>query len=198
MVASPAHRSCCFRCANSDLDWWVDALADRPQGDLLAGGQEDDRPIDQHLQLAALSFLLAAIAARTHYVARIVAGASIAWCELVLPRCPFDRRARQGRRTAMTCWCRDCRCKAPASSAAARGWSRGQGNGTERVQVGGPAPSPDADRRGHEQPHAGRGLPDEPTPARTWQEGVNSGASRGYNTRPHACSDNKKPAKGLR
>ncbi len=70
---------CSFR--ENDLDWWNDALADAPQRDFMDEA-ESMSPALARVQSAALSFLWQ-LGRRNPYVARIVAGVSISWCEKI-------------------------------------------------------------------------------------------------------------------
>lgn len=70
-----------FSLREQDLAWWHSALAEQQQRDLTAAAHRI-APVIQQIQTAALSFLWQ-LAHRNPYVARIVSGASIAWCEQI-------------------------------------------------------------------------------------------------------------------
>ncbi len=70
-----------FSLREHELEWWDGALADRRQGDLMAA-PELSSPELCRLQTAALSFLWQ-LGRRNLYAARIISGATIAWCEKI-------------------------------------------------------------------------------------------------------------------
>lgn len=68
-----------FSIRENDLDWWDRALADNRQGDLMAAPQLSNVEL-RGIQSAAIGFLWQ-LARRNPYAARIMSGATIAWCE---------------------------------------------------------------------------------------------------------------------
>ena len=70
-----------FSLREQDLSWWDRALAVYRQGDLVEDVGTAEAAICQ-LQIAALSFLWY-LGRRNPYAARVLTGASVAWCELV-------------------------------------------------------------------------------------------------------------------
>jgi len=68
-----------FSLREDDVGWWASVLVDQPQGDLMAVA-EDESPELRRIQTAAMSFLWQ-LARRNPYAARIISGATIAWCE---------------------------------------------------------------------------------------------------------------------
>ncbi len=68
-----------FSIRENDLDWWDRALADDRQGDLMAAPDLGDIEL-RGIQSAAIGFLWQ-LARRNPYAARIMSGATIAWCE---------------------------------------------------------------------------------------------------------------------
>ena len=70
-----------FSFRENDLEWWDDALADQRQGDLMAA-RDLDCPQLRSVQTAALSFLWQ-LSRRNPYAARVISGATIAWCEMI-------------------------------------------------------------------------------------------------------------------
>lgn len=74
-----------FSIRENDLDWWDRALADDRQGDLMAPQKLSNTEL-RDIQSAAIGFLWQ-LARRNPYAARIISGATIAWCEklAVLP-----------------------------------------------------------------------------------------------------------------
>ena len=86
-----------FSFRERDAEWWQDALVERRQADLLAI-PELDNPELQRIQTAAISFLWQ-LARRNPYAARIISGATVAWCETIteLPLVTLlDRIAARG------------------------------------------------------------------------------------------------------
>lgn len=71
-----------FTIRENDLDWWERALADSWQGDLMAAPELSDLEI-RGIQAAAIGFLWQ-LARRNPYAARVISGASIAWCEKLI------------------------------------------------------------------------------------------------------------------
>ena len=70
-----------FSLREADLTWWQAAMAETSQQDMLDGDELDDPNLIK-IQTAALSFLWQ-LARRDAHAARLVSGATIAWCELV-------------------------------------------------------------------------------------------------------------------
>ncbi len=70
-----------FSFREHDLDWWDDALLELRQRDLMAPA-ELENPELRHIQTAALGFLWQ-LARRNPYAARIISGASNAWCDRI-------------------------------------------------------------------------------------------------------------------
>ena len=70
-----------FSLREIDLDWWASALADDRQGDLIAVPKHATEALCG-LQSASISFLWQ-LADRNPYAARIISGATIAWCEML-------------------------------------------------------------------------------------------------------------------
>ena len=70
-----------FSLREDDVEWWASVLADQRQGDLMAAA-EHESPELRRIQTAAMSFLWQ-LARRNPYVARIISGATIAWCEKI-------------------------------------------------------------------------------------------------------------------
>ena len=68
-----------FSLREDDVGWWASVLVDQPQGDLMAVA-EHESPELRRIQTAAMSFLWQ-LARRNPYAARIISGATIAWCE---------------------------------------------------------------------------------------------------------------------
>ena len=68
-----------FSLRENDDEWWHNALNDDPQQDLIATVATASKEI-RKLQTAALGFLWQ-LARRNPYAARIVSGATVAWCE---------------------------------------------------------------------------------------------------------------------
>ncbi len=71
-----------FSLRETDLEWWADALIERRQTDLIAASEISD-PELRRIQTAALSFLWQ-ICQRNPYAARVLTGATIAWCEKII------------------------------------------------------------------------------------------------------------------
>jgi len=70
-----------FSLREDDAGWWADVLADQCQGDLMAA-TEYENPELHRIQTAAMSFLWQ-LGHRNPYAARIISGATIAWCEQI-------------------------------------------------------------------------------------------------------------------
>ena len=70
-----------FSLREDDVGWWASVLVDEPQGDLMAVA-EHESPELRRIQTAAMSFLWQ-LARRNPYAARIISGATIAWCEKI-------------------------------------------------------------------------------------------------------------------
>ena len=70
-----------FSLREDDVEWWASVLADQRQGDLMAAA-EHESPELRRIQTAAMSFLWQ-LARRNPYAARIISGATIAWCEKI-------------------------------------------------------------------------------------------------------------------
>jgi len=70
-----------FSLREDDAGWWASVLADQSQGDLMAA-TEHESPDLRRIQTAAMSFLWQ-LARRNPYAARIISGATIAWCEKI-------------------------------------------------------------------------------------------------------------------
>jgi len=70
-----------FSLREDDVGWWASVLVDQPQGDLMAVA-EHESPELRRIQTAAMSFLWQ-LARRNPYAARIISGATIAWCEKI-------------------------------------------------------------------------------------------------------------------
>ena len=70
-----------FTMREHDDDWWAWLLDDARQEDLLAGARAPSRRIHS-LQATALAFLWD-LSRRNPYVARIVSGAPLHWCERI-------------------------------------------------------------------------------------------------------------------
>jgi len=70
-----------FSLREDDAGWWATVLADQSQGDLMAA-TEHESPDLRRIQTAAISFLWQ-LARRNPYAARIISGATIAWCEKI-------------------------------------------------------------------------------------------------------------------
>lgn len=70
-----------FSLREDDDGWWAGLLADQSQGDLMAA-TEHESPELRRIQTAAMSFLWQ-LARRNPYAARIISGATIAWCESI-------------------------------------------------------------------------------------------------------------------
>lgn len=70
-----------FSLRENDLDWWTAALADNSQLQLGEPSSYDVAD-DCGLQSASIGFLWQ-LAFRNPYAARIISGASIAWCEML-------------------------------------------------------------------------------------------------------------------
>ena len=68
-----------FSLRENDLEWWDDALLNKPQGDLMASAELKDPELCR-IQTAAVSFLWQ-LGRRNPYAARIISGATISWCE---------------------------------------------------------------------------------------------------------------------
>ncbi|MCH7829468.1 MAG: hypothetical protein IIB75_02770 [Proteobacteria bacterium] len=71
-----------FSIRENDLDWWERALADGRQGDLMAAPELNDIEL-RGIQSAAIGFLWQ-LARRNPYAARVISGATIAWCEKLI------------------------------------------------------------------------------------------------------------------
>jgi hypothetical protein len=70
-----------FSLRENDIDWWDDVLAEQRQGDLMQEAQAENAELSR-IQTAAVSFLWQ-LGRRNSYAARIISGASIAWCEKI-------------------------------------------------------------------------------------------------------------------
>lgn len=70
-----------FSLREDDVDWWSGVLADRRQGDLMDAAELESREL-RRIQSAAISFLWQ-LGRRNSYAARIISGATNAWCDLV-------------------------------------------------------------------------------------------------------------------
>lgn len=70
-----------FSLREDDAGWWAGVLAEQSQGDLMAAS-EYESPELRRIQTAAMSFLWQ-LARRNPYAARIISGATIAWCEKI-------------------------------------------------------------------------------------------------------------------
>lgn len=70
-----------FSLREDDIDWWHAAIEDQSQRDLIDADEVED-PELRRIQTAALSFLWQ-LARRDAYAARLISGASIAWCEII-------------------------------------------------------------------------------------------------------------------
>lgn len=70
-----------FSLRENDVDWWAGVLAEQRQGDLMAAA-ELESPELRRIQLAAMSFLWQ-LGRRNPYAARIISGATNAWCEMI-------------------------------------------------------------------------------------------------------------------
>lgn len=68
-----------FSIRENDLEWWEKALADNRQGDLMPEPKLSNTEL-RGIQSAAIGFLWQ-LARRNPYAARIMSGATIAWCE---------------------------------------------------------------------------------------------------------------------
>ena len=69
-----------FSLHENDTQWWTQALADQRQRDLMATELSD--PQLRRIQTAAISFLWQ-LGRRNPYAARIVSGATLAWCDQI-------------------------------------------------------------------------------------------------------------------
>lgn len=69
-----------FSLRETELDWWQWVMSETSQQDIL--DVELDDPVLLKIQTAALSFLWQ-LARRDAHAARLVSGATIAWCELI-------------------------------------------------------------------------------------------------------------------
>lgn len=70
-----------FSLRQDDVAWWAAVLADQRQGDLMVAA-EHESPELRRIQTAAMSFLWQ-LARRNPYAARIISGATSAWCEKI-------------------------------------------------------------------------------------------------------------------
>lgn len=70
-----------FSLRESEVMWWERALADQVQEDFLSATQTQNLELRQ-IQNSAVSFL-SGVARRSPYVARVVSGATIEWCEKI-------------------------------------------------------------------------------------------------------------------
>ncbi len=70
-----------FSLRENDVDWWAGVLADKRQGDLMPAA-ECESPELRRIQLAAMSFIWQ-LGRRNPYAARIITGATNAWCETI-------------------------------------------------------------------------------------------------------------------
>lgn len=70
-----------FSLRENDVDWWAGVLAEQHQGDLMAAA-ELESPELRRIQLAAMSFFWQ-LGRRNPYAARIISGATNAWCEII-------------------------------------------------------------------------------------------------------------------
>lgn len=70
-----------FSLREGDLEWWQKALTNDRQGDLMAEPEQLNIPL-RRIQTAALSFLWQ-LARQNPYVARVVSGATISWCDMI-------------------------------------------------------------------------------------------------------------------
>jgi len=70
-----------FSLRESDLEWWQKTLMNDPQGDLMAEPEQRNIPL-RRIQTAALGFLWQ-LARQNPYVARVVSGATISWCDMI-------------------------------------------------------------------------------------------------------------------
>ncbi len=70
-----------FSLRENDLEWWQKALMNDRQGDLMAEPEQLNTSL-RRIQTAALGFLWQ-LARRNPYVARVVSGATISWCEMI-------------------------------------------------------------------------------------------------------------------
>lgn len=70
-----------FSLRETDIEWWELALTDRAQADFMTPVEHCDAEI-RSIQTAAVSFLWQ-LSRRNSYAARIISGASNAWCDLI-------------------------------------------------------------------------------------------------------------------
>ena len=70
-----------FSVREQDLSWWDRAVAENGQADLM-DEPDLENPLLRQLQFAVLSFLWH-LGRRNAYAARVITGASVAWCERI-------------------------------------------------------------------------------------------------------------------
>lgn len=85
-----------FSLRENDLDWWQCALVDEPQRQLLSEHQVSDADT-YALQTAAIGVMWQQ-ARENPYVARLISGASIAWCDMLADLPLLNLLDRAGRR----------------------------------------------------------------------------------------------------